>query len=366
MALKITIAYIIIGCTWVLVGDTILEFLMGKREFSSEQVFIYNTVKGLLYILITGLALYFFTNQAIRTTSGLEKQYRTLFEDNPNPMWVYDVATFKILAANKAAIEIYGYEKDEFLTLTLEDLRLPEDIPVLKEHIKKVQAGYINSGIFRHKKKNGELFYVNIFSNSTIFDKHKARLIMALDVTDKKLAEEKNIILNKSLIKYQERLEDVLNNITDGFVTLDKELRFTFMNKVSKVITGIEKDEYLGKNIFEVYPQLTKTLFFEKIHEALGGNSVSFEEQFFAGGRWFHFSIYPNPEGVAIYVSDTTETHKMQEEVKRTQTNLNALINNTPDFIWSVDTEFRVQTINAPYRMFIKSFLGTDIQEGDL
>src|SRR5687768_10108255 len=61
--------------------------------------------------------------------------YRLLFESNPNPMWVYDRETLEFLAVNEAAIDSYGYDRNEFLGMTIRDIRPPEDVPALTEHL---------------------------------------------------------------------------------------------------------------------------------------------------------------------------------------------------------------------------------------
>ena len=56
-----------------------------------------------------------------------QEQYRLLFESNPHPMWVFDRETMRFLAVNDAAVEQYGYSKEEFLSMTLAQIRSPED-----------------------------------------------------------------------------------------------------------------------------------------------------------------------------------------------------------------------------------------------
>ena len=57
-----------------------------------------------------------------------ERRYRTLFESNPHPMWVYDVESLKFLTVNDAAVAHYGYSREEFLAMTIMDIRPVEDI----------------------------------------------------------------------------------------------------------------------------------------------------------------------------------------------------------------------------------------------
>ncbi|HEY9362093.1 MAG TPA: PAS domain S-box protein [Chitinophagaceae bacterium] len=116
--------------------------------------------------------------------SSSEKHYRLLFSDNPLPSWIYDIETLQFLEVNKAAINFYGYSKEEFLKLTLKDIRPPEDIPALNENLKNLTTKGIDLyNQWRHKKKNGEIVYVEIKSEPLRYKGKDARLTMVNDIT---------------------------------------------------------------------------------------------------------------------------------------------------------------------------------------
>src|SRR5258708_3045285 len=113
-----------------------------------------------------------------------EDPYQVLFQSNPLPMWVYDFETFAFLAVNDAAIQEYGYSREEFLARTMMDIRPAEDVPRLKQVLQALPADSIlrNAGVWRHRKKDGTIIDVAISSNSVRFGGHKARLVLAQDV----------------------------------------------------------------------------------------------------------------------------------------------------------------------------------------
>lgn len=120
-----------------------------------------------------------------------QERYQLLFDSNPHPAWVYDLETLKILAVNEEAVRSYGYSKEEFLQLTLEDLRPSEDIPVLLEQVDQVQQLQTQTARpSRHRKKNGSVIDVEIASQPINFGDRRARLVLATDVTMRKRAEE--------------------------------------------------------------------------------------------------------------------------------------------------------------------------------
>ncbi len=120
-----------------------------------------------------------------------EEQYRLLFESNPHPMWVYDLETLGFLAVNKAAIHHYGYSREEFLAMTIKDICPFEDIPALLDSVTRVGTGFDRAGIGRHRKKDGNVIYVEINSHAISFAGKRAEVVLANDVTERKWMEEK-------------------------------------------------------------------------------------------------------------------------------------------------------------------------------
>jgi PAS domain S-box-containing protein len=127
--------------------------------------------------------------QAEAKLRASEERYRLLFKNNPHPMWVYDLETLEFIAVNQAAVGHYGYTRDEFLNMTIADIRPPEDIPLLLDNISRLEGGIDFAGVWRHRKKNGTIIDVEITSYALVFDGRKSELVMAHDVTDRLLAE---------------------------------------------------------------------------------------------------------------------------------------------------------------------------------
>ena len=114
-------------------------------------------------------------------------------------MWVYDVETLKILAVNQAAIQTYGYTHEEFLRFSILQLRPGSEYSKLLQNLKQESSSYSNSGNWLHMRKNGETFYVSIFSHRTQFNNRRARLVLALDINDRLLAERRILVQNERL-----------------------------------------------------------------------------------------------------------------------------------------------------------------------
>jgi len=115
-----------------------------------------------------------------------EKKYSELFHLSPLPMWVFDVDSSNFLDVNTAAIKHYGYSRSEFLSMKITDIRPVEDIPILEETLAKYksQQPSLQYGVFRHKKKNGQIIHVDIQSSNIQFKGRKAKVILANDITE--------------------------------------------------------------------------------------------------------------------------------------------------------------------------------------
>jgi PAS domain S-box-containing protein len=119
-----------------------------------------------------------------------EERYRALFESNPQPMFVYDTRTLAYLAVNDAAVHQYGYSREEFLRMTVANIRPAGDVPELMKMLAASGPGFEHCGVWRHRKKDGTLIDVEILSHALPFDGRPACLALAHDVTERRRLEE--------------------------------------------------------------------------------------------------------------------------------------------------------------------------------
>jgi diguanylate cyclase (GGDEF)-like protein/PAS domain S-box-containing protein len=111
--------------------------------------------------------------------------FRLLFEKHPHPMWVYDLATLRFLEVNHGATVQYGYTRDEFLAMTIADIRPEEDVPHLLDSVQAERPGLMRSGVWRHETSSGELLDVEVSSHVLDFNGRSGVLVMAQDVTER-------------------------------------------------------------------------------------------------------------------------------------------------------------------------------------
>jgi len=138
-----------------------------------------------------------------------EERYRELFNNNPMPMWVFDADSLCFLEANSAAIQHYGYGQDEFLNMSLADLRLDGDRRRLTAEVAqvRVERDGIKKGILQHKKKNGQVIFVDMAWHWISYKSQPAVLVLANDVTERIQLEKE---LNEQRVNRQRQITEAV------------------------------------------------------------------------------------------------------------------------------------------------------------
>jgi PAS domain S-box-containing protein len=172
------------------------------------------------------------THTDITDQKNIEEGYKQLFYSHPLPMWIYDVETLKVVEVNTSALRQYGYTEEEFLSLTIKDLRPAEDVEILFKYIETIDGDYSQSrGPLRHKKKNGEIIYVEITSNTLHYKGHRCRLVSVNDITKKVIAE-------NALKKSNERFEHASRAASEALWEWDIENDTLYISPAYTTILG--------------------------------------------------------------------------------------------------------------------------------
>jgi PAS domain S-box-containing protein len=179
-----------------------------------------------------------------------EERYRLLFESTPQPIWVYNEETLSFLAVNEAATRTYGYSRDEFLSMTINDIRASEDIPTLM--IKNDPNDLVISSPWRHRTRTGTTLYVEISSHPVVFDGKNSKLVIVNDVTERKLLDEKQQRLHASLQQSAMEWRQTFNAIDFPVLIVDLDGTIKRANQAAEQIVGISAEQILGKTVNEL------------------------------------------------------------------------------------------------------------------
>ncbi|MGB2870129.1 MAG: PAS domain S-box protein, partial [Bacteroidota bacterium] len=198
-----------------------------------------------------------------------EERYRVLFDSNPNPMWVYDLKTLAFLTVNDSAVEKYGYTRDEFLRMTIADIRPTEDLQRLTEDISLARPILNHAGEWHHRLKNGTIIDVDITSHTIRMGDHDSAIVVAHDVTARKQAEAK-------LCESEERFSRLAQASFEGIAIHDKGTILDGNQSLADLF-GFELSEIIGKNALDLTAPESRDLVrknilagSEKPYEAIG------------------------------------------------------------------------------------------------
>lgn len=273
-----------------------------------------------------------------------EARYRMLFESNPHPMWVYDLETLKFLAVNDTAVLNYGYSREEFLDMTLKDIRPIEEVPNLLENIATETAVYQNSTGWKHRLKDGRLIDVEITSHTLQLDGKPARLVLASDVSERIRAEQ-------ALRESETRYRGIFDGVQEAIFVESLDGDILDVNKSACEMFGYRREDLLKKKVTDLVPPGEPILVSDK--NGRGGLSTLFMETINrrANGEEFAVEISGSEfqldgnDTVLVVVRDISE-RKTAEKALRLQS---AALEAAANAIMITDASGNIEWINPAY-----------------
>jgi PAS domain S-box-containing protein len=188
-------------------------------------------------------------------------RYRQLFEANPHPMWIYDPATLRFLAINDAAVGRYGYPRDEFLGMTLNDILVPEDVPSLSEVAQRVDDDN-QSSMWRHRLKDGRLIDMEIIAQTIDFEGRPARVVLAHDVTERRRAAQDVLDSRAALRALVQRLQSAQE---DERARVSRQIH----DELGQMLTGLKLDlSWIERRLSEPEAALPRNALLDRTVEA--------------------------------------------------------------------------------------------------
>src|SRR5262249_48005563 len=242
-----------------------------------------------------------------------EARYQLLFEGNSLPTWIFDVETLKFVAVNEAAVSQYGYGRDEFLSISLEQLRPALSVPGMEDYLRLNPRGIPNGAPWRHLKKDGTALEVEAVWYEIIYRGRHSLLVMAKDVTERKRAEaEREELLRKE--KQARKEAQAANRAKDEFLAVvSHELRapLNAMLGWARVLKSTSVDETTLRHAIEIIERSARTQS-KLIEDLLDTARIS-------SGK---LRIDVQPVNLAVVIDSAAEVLRPAAEAKEIQINL--------------------------------------------
>jgi PAS domain S-box-containing protein len=141
---------------------------------------------------------------------------------------------------------------------------------------------------------------------------------------------------------------ETLERVTDGVVSLDADLRYTYVNQRAEEILGVDRATLLGTHVWDAFPEATGTVAESRFREAMGSQRpLEFERYNERLDRWFEVRVYPDEEGLSVYFTDATERKRTERDLEQTNRRLEALLENTVDPAYVKDAAGRYLYVNS-------------------
>ncbi|MBS1521354.1 MAG: PAS domain S-box protein [Bacteroidetes bacterium] len=196
---------LLVSFGWAILANQAINSL--SDDFEPEHVNLFRVLNNTLVITLVFTTMYALIRKQRKRLKAAGEHYGRLFENIPAPMFIYDAATYKFLATNKAAELQYGYTKEEFLALTPANMRVEGELKSLHDVNERFATKNYRSACWLHGDKFGNSFYVCVYTCDTVFNGKSAKQAMVINIDEKVKAElalkEKQLLpdITKSEIK---------------------------------------------------------------------------------------------------------------------------------------------------------------------
>jgi len=294
------------------------------------------------------------------------------FSGNPVPMWLFDTASLHFLHVNNAAIKVYGYTEEEFLGMTIKEIRLPEDNRELEDYVRKNVGSFKNDLTWRHLKKDGSTIWVNIVSFHVLYHGKSAKMVTANDISETI----KQALALSTINKELEKLSLVAKLTGNSVMILNANREIIWVNDAFTKLNGYTLAEVAGKPLSAMLhgpnsSEETTT----RIKAAVSARRPFTEEiiHYSKAGRqhWILSDGQPVPqrEGSPVeYIiveTDITEQKEKEAAIKSSETNMNAFFTGTAGMHILFDTSLNIITYNQLAEHFVRKHLRRNIFVGE-
>jgi PAS domain S-box-containing protein len=316
------------------------------KFWNIDAVPVVNDDDKVLFIVFTIVDVTGFVNQQAQfPTDGTmvaDHFAHPLFNDYPDGVASLDLYG-NFLSVNKIFIDQTGVNKDEALSMSFVPLIAEKDFALVFDGFQKAMKGEVQNFEADIINVEGYARLMNItFLPIIVNNEVLGNYLITKDLTHLKEAERQAEVNRVQLMA-------ILESITDGFFAVDNEWIVTYFNREAERILALERDEVIGRNLWDVFPDAKRYKFHDELRHAMEQKvSVRFEEYLPTVKLWLESAVYPNEGGVSVYFKDVTERVTAAMELERAKERYISLFDFSPFPIWVYDTDtLRFLAINA-------------------
>ena len=247
--------------------------------------------------------------------------YRMLIEQTGDGVIVVEGASLRVVDANESACALLGYSRAELLDMRSIDLVPPEDVPLLVGAGASVDAGQRVIANRRILRKDGSVFWGEVITKAL---PNGRRQSMVRDVSDR--------------LRLEAERAAILERVTDAFIALDAEGRYTWVNEKAAATFGYRPEELLGKNIWTEFGDTVSRPLQQACETVMREQKpLHFEDYYAPHDRWYEDRIFPSKTGLSIFFSDITERKRSEAALNLSEERFRVLIEQGADVVVMLD-----------------------------
>lgn len=282
-----------------------------------------------------------------RAEVGLERlqaaevRYRRIVETASEGIWLFN-AQLRIEYVNPQLAQMFGYSVEQMLQRPIFDFMDQAAQAEAQRYITRSKQGMKQRFDFRFRRQDRSHLWAMVSTTPILSEsgEFQGGLAMMNNLSERKQIEESLQLREKALQAANNHIAMILESITEAFVAFDCEWRYTYVNQEAARLLQKQPEELLGKQVWNVYPELIGNAFYQEAHRAIA-EQVPIELEKFSEVLqcWLEIRAYPSAEGLAVYFRDVTERQQAKEALKQSEAKFRRLFeaNLMGVAFWNID-----------------------------
>lgn len=255
--------------------------------------------------------------------------YQMLIEQSGDGIVVVDAASGQIIDANESACLLLGYSRAELLQQRSTVFTVPDEQHDTMAALQQLEAGQRVIATRRVRRKDGSVFWAEVITKRTSDGRRQS---VVRNVSER--------------MRLEEERAAILERVTDAFMAVDPDGRFTWVNAKAAASFGRRVEDMIGRNMFEEFPKLSHA-FRDACRQVMRDQlPVTIEDYVQRHDRWYENRIFPSRTGLSIFYSDITERKRAEAELNLSEARFRVLVEQGADVVFMLDREGRVTWVS--------------------
>ncbi|MBL0064922.1 MAG: PAS domain S-box protein [Bacteroidetes bacterium] len=262
-----------------------------------------------------------------------DKKYQILFDKNPIPMWAVDIKSLSFIDVNQAAVNHYGYSREEFLSMTSFDIRPEEEWENFKQHVKQTNDQESYSGIWKHQKKDGSIIFAEIYYHTVVLHERRIRLVLSIDVTEE-------ILVKQKLKSSEQRFRALVEGSENAIFIVDENGKNLEVNHSATSLLGYSESVLKSFNIMQLFDctDEQKVIWFDIFRN--GTTGLTLKNLICHDGTIVPVEVAGTklPDGRIIFtIKNISEKIRNENEIRKSNERFNYVLKATNDGVWEAN-----------------------------